>query len=130
MPLTADALSACLVRAIEATVYGDSSSVNELFTADVVAWSPTVSVTSRVELAVELEDHEDAFSEIEVRTSPVISGRHRASAEWVVTATHSGPLTIGDGPSRGADRPPGHPAGSDGGGLRRRSNLRGPALLG
>jgi ketosteroid isomerase-like protein len=99
VPRTADALSECLVRAIEATVYGDSSSVNDLFTADVVAWSPTVSVTSRVELAVELEDREDAFSEIEVRTSPVISGRHRASAEWVVTATHSGPLAIGDGPA-------------------------------
>jgi ketosteroid isomerase-like protein len=89
--------SACLVRAIEATVSGDSSAVNELFTEDVVAWSPTTTVCSRIELAVELEDYEDAFSEIEVRTGPVIAAHDRLCAEWVATATHSGPLDLEDG---------------------------------
>lgn len=97
MSSTTDERGAFLVRAIEATVAGDSTSVRELFTEDVVAWSPTVSVTSRVELAVEMEDHEDAFSEIEVRTCPVVTVGERAWVEWVATATHSGPLAVGHG---------------------------------
>jgi hypothetical protein len=86
-----------MVRAIEATLLGDATSVSDLFTEDVVAWSPTVAVASRVELAVEMEDHDDAFSEVEVQTSPVVADGDRLCAEWVATAMHSVQIAALDG---------------------------------
>jgi hypothetical protein len=88
-------------RAIEATVSGDTSAVGELFTADVVASSPTVTVSSRVELAVELEDHDDELSEIAVATGPMVADGNRVCAEWVMTATHLAP-----GPCSGSSEGP------------------------
>jgi len=96
MSVIDDERRTCLVRALEATVAGDSSAVDELFTADVVAWSPTISVRSRVELAVEIEDHEESFSDIELTTRPVVVAHAWACAEWVVSAIHSGPLVRRD----------------------------------
>jgi ketosteroid isomerase-like protein len=87
--MTPDERCERVARAIEATVSGDTSLVCELFTPDVVAWSPTVSVTSRVELAVELEDEDDGFSDIEVETGPFVSTADRVCAEWVASATHA-----------------------------------------
>ncbi|MGZ4799110.1 MAG: ester cyclase [Acidimicrobiia bacterium] len=94
MPSTTNDRAQIVMRAIEATVSGDTSAVDELFTADVVAWSPTVAVSSRVELAVEIEDHEEAFSEIEVGAGAVVASGDHVCAEWVATATHSGPLDL------------------------------------
>ncbi len=91
MPLTDTDRAACLVRAIEATVAGDASAVGELFTDHVVGWSPPVRVSSREELAVELEDREDAFSELELDVKPISVCRDSACVEWVATALHSGP---------------------------------------
>ena len=42
--------AALLVRALEAAVTGDHTIVEEVFTEDVVGWSPNLSVTSRAEL--------------------------------------------------------------------------------
>jgi ketosteroid isomerase-like protein len=92
-----DERCARLGRAIDAIVSGDSAAVAELFTVDVVAWSPSLSVTSRVELAVEIEDYEDAFSEVDFAIGPFVSGVKRVCAEWVATATHSGPFALDRG---------------------------------
>jgi hypothetical protein len=83
-----------LVRAVEATVSGETSAVGELFTADVVAWSPVVSVSSREELAVELEDQDDAFSNVELEVTVVAVGAEYGCAEWVASAIHSGPAIV------------------------------------
>ena len=80
-----------VLRATVAIVSGDSSAVAELFTADVVAWSPTLSVSSRVELAVELEDQDDGISDVEVRPGPFVVDGDQICTEWVATAHHSGP---------------------------------------
>ncbi len=54
---------------------GDSSAVAELYTEDVRGWAPSLSVSSAAELAVELEDREDTFSEVELDVSPLdVSG--------------------------------------------------------
>lgn len=87
--MTMDERSARVLRAVTATVAGDSSHVPDLFTADVVAASPTVMVTSRVELAVELEDHDGEVSEVEVDAGPSVSSGDRVCTEWVASATHS-----------------------------------------
>lgn len=84
-----DERSARVLRAVTATVSGDTSSVGELFTEDVVAASPTAMVSSRVELAVEIEDQEDDVSEVEVDLGPTVTAGDRVCAEWVASATHT-----------------------------------------
>ncbi len=88
--------AAVLVRGIEASIVGDSSVIADLYTEDVRAWSPSITVSSAAELAVELEDREEAFSEIELELAPLDVSGDRACVEWVATATHSGPLVIDD----------------------------------
>ncbi len=86
-----DERSARVLRAVTATVSGDTSSVSELFTEDVIAASPTAIVSSRVELAVELEDHEDDVSEVEVEVGAeaMTASGDRVCAEWTASATYS-----------------------------------------
>jgi len=88
--------AATLIRALEASVTGDSSVVKELFTDDVRGWAPAMAVSSAAELAVELEDRDDAFSDVELDVSPLDVSGDRAAVEWVVTLTHSGPLEVDD----------------------------------
>ena len=88
--------AAPLIRALEASVTGDSSVVAELFTDDVRGWAPAVSVSSAAELAGELEDRDESFSDIELDVSPLDVGGDRAAVEWIVTLTHSGPLEVDD----------------------------------
>ncbi len=85
-----------LVRAIEASLTGDVSSVEELFAPGVAGSSPVQRVSGRVELAIELEDRDDAFSQFDLLTSPLEVGGGRACVEWVASAVHTGPLRLGD----------------------------------
>src|SRR5690349_20135343 len=61
-----DARAALLVRAIEASVSGSSVEICDLYMPDVQGWSPNGTVISAAELAVEFEDREDAFSDVDV----------------------------------------------------------------
>ena len=88
--------TATLVRALEASVAGDSSVIADLYVDDVKGRAPAMSVSSAAELAVEFEDRDGAFSEIELEVSPLDVSGARACVEWVVTLTHSGPLAIDD----------------------------------
>ena len=84
------------MRAIESSLRGDSDVIAELFTGDVHGDSPAASVSSAAELAVEFEDRDEAFSEIELDVRPLDVGDRQACAEWLVTVTHSGPLAVDD----------------------------------
>lgn len=88
--------AATLVRALEASVVGDSTVVAELYTDDVKGWAPALAVSSAAELAVELDERDGAFSEVELEVSPFDVAGDRACVEWIVTLTHSGPLTLAD----------------------------------
>ncbi len=88
--------AATLVRALEASITGDSSNVAELYVDDVKGWAPAMSVSSAAELAVELEDRGGAFSDIELEVSPLDVSGERACVEWIAMLTHSGPLQIDD----------------------------------
>jgi ketosteroid isomerase-like protein len=90
------ARAAALVRGIEASVAGDSSVIERLYTSDVKAWTPAMSVSSAAELAVEFEDRDEAFSEIELELAPLDVSGDRACVEWIATATHSGPIVVDD----------------------------------
>ena len=87
---------ATLIRAVEASMAGDSTHVAELYVDDVRGRGPALSVSSATELAVEFEDRDGAFSEIELDASPIDVSGERACVEWVVALTHSGPLAIED----------------------------------
>jgi ketosteroid isomerase-like protein len=89
--------AALLVRGIEASVAGDSSVVSDLYTDDVKAWSPAMTITSAAELAVEFEDRDEAFSDIELDLTPLDVAGERACIEWTATVTHSGPFVIDEG---------------------------------
>ena len=86
--------AAVLVQAIEASVTGDSRVVRELYADDVQGWSPVMTVSSSAELAVELEDRQEAFSDIDLDVTALDVGADQACVEWIATATHSGPLVI------------------------------------
>ena len=92
-----DERSTRVLRAVTATVSGDTSSVSALFTEDVVAASPTSTVSSRVELAVEIEDHEDDVTEVVVDLGTTVSAGDRTWAEWVASATHIGATGVPGG---------------------------------
>ncbi len=88
--------AATLVRALEASVVGDSTVIADLYTDDVRGWAPALTVSSAAELAVEFEDRDGAFSDIELEVSPFDVAGDRACVEWVVNLTHSGPLELDD----------------------------------
>ena len=122
--------AAVLVQAIEATVTGDSRVVRELYADDVQGWSPVMTVSSAAELAVELEDRQEAFSDIDLEVTPLDVGADQACVEWIATATHSGPLIVDEEvviePSGG----PVHAARRDGCRLRGRPHSGFPPILG
>jgi ketosteroid isomerase-like protein len=88
--------AATLVRALEASIIGDSSVIADLYTEDVKGWAPALIVSSAAELAVEFEDRDGAFSDVELDVSPFDVAGDRACVEWVVTLTHSGPLQLAE----------------------------------
>jgi ketosteroid isomerase-like protein len=82
---------------LRATVEGDTSAVPDLYTDDVKGWAPASSVGSAAELAAELTRRDDAFSNIELEVVPFDVSGDYACAEWALTMTHSGSLTLPDG---------------------------------
>ena len=89
--------AAALVRGIEASIVGDSTVVSDLYTEDVRVSTPALSLESAaVELAVEIEDRESAFTDIDIEITALDVGGDRACAEWIGRFTHSGPLDVND----------------------------------
>jgi ketosteroid isomerase-like protein len=95
--MTANAKRAdTLRRAIRAGISGDRATLEQLYTDDVKAWTPAHAASSRAELLAELERRDDAFSDVEIDVTTLDVGGDYACAEWRVTMTHSGPLTLRD----------------------------------
>jgi ketosteroid isomerase-like protein len=93
---TAEQRAATVRLALELSLVGDAELLCELYTEDVRGWSPAITVSSRAELAVELEERAGAFTEVEVTLRPIDIVGDRAYAEWIVSALHSGPFVIDD----------------------------------
>lgn len=91
--------AAILTDALRAAVTGDTETLTRVYTDDVQAWTPARSVSSAAELLAEAARRDDAFSEVDVEVTPLDVGGQHACAEWRVTMTHSGPLTVRDGAS-------------------------------
>lgn len=93
MPTNA-ARAATLASALRAGVEGDHQTLRAAFAADVCAWTPAVSVSSRAELLDHLDRRDDAFSIDDVELTPLDVGGAFAAVEWTVTMTHTGPLEL------------------------------------
>jgi ketosteroid isomerase-like protein len=87
---------AVLVRALEVAVTGDVADLDQIFTDDVVGWSPNLSITTRDELADAIDDREDALSQAEIAVTASQLGPDRAVAEWTLAAVHTDPLVLDD----------------------------------
>jgi ketosteroid isomerase-like protein len=94
---TNSARASTLARSLRASIEGDSSVVDELYTDDVKVWAPALSVSSARELGAEFERRDEVFSGIELEVAPLDVSGDYACAEWTVTMTHSGPLLLADG---------------------------------
>ena len=90
---TPSAPSGCPPRSSR-RISGDASKVTELFTHDVVGSGPAISVTSREELAIDFEERDGTFTDIEVAFAPLDVSGPQAAVEWVASAVHSGPLVL------------------------------------
>lgn len=85
-----------LEEALEAAITGDKGRLDELFTEDVVGWTPSLAVASRAELALEFDEQHDALSNITISFDAIYQAGDTAIAEWRLGADHTGPLEIGD----------------------------------
>jgi ketosteroid isomerase-like protein len=83
-----------LARALRAAVDGDIRPVADVFTDDVKAWTPALVAASRDELFAAYEQRDGAFSEFELELVPLDVNGSFACAEWTVTMSHTGPLSV------------------------------------
>ena len=88
--------AATLERALRAGVDRDRSTLQELLTADVRAWSPALSTASLDELLDELDRRDEAFTDVDLDVAPLDVGGDYACVEWTVEMTHSGTVVLGD----------------------------------
>jgi ketosteroid isomerase-like protein len=91
------ARATALMRALRAGLDGNQSSIRELCTDDVTAWTPALSVSSASELTAELQRRDQAFSDVELEVAPLDVGGDYACVEWSVSMRHTGPLVLAGG---------------------------------
>ena len=87
---------ALALRAVRATLEGDSTVVGTLFTADVRA-SVSNTVWSAPGLAVEIEDRAGAFAEVDLHPNHWRALESEMWVEWSASVVHVGPLAIENG---------------------------------
>ena len=83
-----------MVKALEAEVGSTAVDLGELFTEDVVGWSPYASVSGLTALAELSALRELAFSNVVLMLRGVDEVGNRAYAEWLIEADHTGPLVL------------------------------------
>ena len=85
-----------LAQAIAATIEGDASRVTEWFTHDVVGSGPVLAVSSRDELAADIEERDGTFTDVEIAFAPLDVSGAQAGVEGVASAVPPGPLVRDD----------------------------------
>jgi hypothetical protein len=83
-----------LRRAIVASVSGDVSDIDELFTPTAVGSSPATAAQSREELVTEIEERRGALSHERVTFGRADSNGSVVRLEWEASALHTGPLPL------------------------------------
>lgn len=88
--------AAVLRRAIEACVEGDAATIEDVFTEDVTAWSPTIFATSRAQLIEATAGRDESFGEHQVQIDALDVFGSKGVAEFRVTARFVQPFGVGD----------------------------------
>ena len=83
-----------LIQALEAAATGNVSP--DIFTDDVIGWTPNLAVTSRAELEKEWGQRDEALSNVSVAIPGIHVIGDMAIAEFALSADHTGPLVIDD----------------------------------
>ena len=83
-----------MVKALEAEVGDSSVDLSELFTDDVVGWSPYASISGLTALAELSALRDIAFSNVVIGLRSVDEVGNRVYAEWLIEADHTGPLVL------------------------------------
>jgi hypothetical protein len=91
--------AAALEAALRAGLARDHDALRAALTDDVRIWTPTLSTSSLDELLDELEDRDEAFTDLDVTIVPLDVGGDHACVEWTVEMTHAGPFPAPDGTS-------------------------------
>jgi predicted ester cyclase len=85
-----------MLLGLEAAIGVGTADLAEVFTEDVVGWSPTLAVSSRADLEMEFAGRDNALSNVTLVVANCDVVGPRAIAEWRLSADHTGPLTIDD----------------------------------
>jgi len=85
---------ALFTKAMGVLLTGDVDHLDELFTEDVVGWSPILAVSSRQELAAAVADREEGLSNVAVEIAAIDTVGDKVIIEWRMSADHTGPLSI------------------------------------
>ena len=85
-----------LLNALEAEVGSTAVDLGELFTEDVVGWSPYASVSGIAALTELAALREVAFSNVSISLRGLDEIGNKAFAEWVIDADHTGPLVLSE----------------------------------
>jgi ketosteroid isomerase-like protein len=85
-----------LLKALEAEVAGGHGDLSEIFTDDVVGWSPYAHVSGLTEVAALGALREIAFSNVNLSLRGLDEVGNKAYAEWLIEADHSGPFVLSE----------------------------------
>ena len=83
-----------LRRAIAASLSGDVSEIEQLFTPCVTGSSPATVAQSRDELVAEIEDRRDSLSHEHVTFGRAETNGEVVRLEWEASGLHTGPLPL------------------------------------
>jgi len=87
------ARAATVARALRAGIERDHETLRTLVTDDVRAWTPAFATTARDELVAALDDRDDAFSDVDIHTTPSTSAATSPASNGRRHDPH-GPLTL------------------------------------
>jgi predicted ester cyclase len=91
-----ESLPNVFVRALETAVGLGNEDPSNLFTEDVLAWSPALMASSLAELSEALKVRDEALSNVNLAIRSLNVGGNRVIAEWRLDADHTGPLVVDD----------------------------------
>ena len=85
-----------VLQALEACTRGDAQVLADLFTDDVVAWSPLLLVESLEELIAAMDDVDSALSDVSVSVGVVDVVGDKGFAEYRIAGRFTGPFEADD----------------------------------
>ena len=85
-----------LLKALEVEIGATTADLGDLFTDDVVGWSPYADVSGLEALATLTAMDVTAFSNSTISLRSLDEVGNRAYAEWLIEADHTGPFVLGE----------------------------------